>query len=436
MPYLVLQIFFQLLKLVQLPLIKLRTMTVIRSHINHFLIWNFKIRHIFIYLIFLVFVFTVFVSYKHDSAKSIDPISVSRLSRRQNDLYRLGESGQITSRPNVFFLKVHKSASSTIQNILMRYGDDNGLNFVLPYSANNLGHPEPFDPKMALPLSKTTDSYNIFCHHVRFNQMNIESVMPKGTIFITMLRDPVALFESLYSYYDLGSHYQMTLEELVKMPRWWLQTCDRYHDSYGTNQIAFDFGLEEVDLSDLPKIKLLINSLQNRFDLVMIAEHFHESLILMKHLLHLDDKDVVYFQHNQRKANAKRNLTLELAENVRKANHVDQLIYHHFLKLFQAKLKEFGLERMRYEVARLRNLTSYWINECGAKQVNNDQVDFIYRQFSSQVQSIQLTKPSDQFCQNLAKAEIPFTRELQSKHLNKHASWWLKFLYKIGYHHI
>ena len=48
---------------------------------------------------------------------------------------------------NVVFLKTHKTASSTIQNIFFRYGLRNNLRFALPekgWKSHLLGYPNPF----------------------------------------------------------------------------------------------------------------------------------------------------------------------------------------------------------------------------------------------------------------------------------------------------
>ena len=52
----------------------------------------------------------------------------------------------------VGFMKTHKTASSTIQNILLRYGMNSGWNFVFPMEGHHLGPPQhlteltvPFD---------------------------------------------------------------------------------------------------------------------------------------------------------------------------------------------------------------------------------------------------------------------------------------------------
>ena len=48
---------------------------------------------------------------------------------------------------NIVFLKTHKTASSTIQNIFFRYGLKNSLRFALPekgWKSHLLGYPSPF----------------------------------------------------------------------------------------------------------------------------------------------------------------------------------------------------------------------------------------------------------------------------------------------------
>ena len=55
---------------------------------------------------------------------------------------RIGPFNEYTNCTRVkkiAFLKTHKCASSTVQNILMRFGVKYNLNFVLPSKANYLG---------------------------------------------------------------------------------------------------------------------------------------------------------------------------------------------------------------------------------------------------------------------------------------------------------
>ena len=74
---------------------------------------------------------------------------------------------QCSPRRNIVFFKMHKCSSSTVQNILFRYGDTHDLDFVIPPAGNYLGH-SPFNKRFMIQLP--TKEYNIFCHHTRFSE--------------------------------------------------------------------------------------------------------------------------------------------------------------------------------------------------------------------------------------------------------------------------
>ena len=42
-------------------------------------------------------------------------------------------------------------------------------------------------------------------------------VMGKDTVYVTMLRDPVDVFESQWQFYGLQSHYGMTIGKLFRL---------------------------------------------------------------------------------------------------------------------------------------------------------------------------------------------------------------------------
>ena len=56
--------------------------------------------------------------------------------------------GRCAPQHRVAFLKTHKAASSSVQNILMRYSREHGLNLVLPSAGNYLGRYVPFSRAM------------------------------------------------------------------------------------------------------------------------------------------------------------------------------------------------------------------------------------------------------------------------------------------------
>lgn len=127
-------------------------------------------------------------------------------------------------REHIMFLKTHKCASSSIQNLFLRFGDSRDLFFALPKTDNYLGHPARFSRRFVLdPFMLKTRynlSYSIVAHHLRFNYKELVSILPDDTIFITILRDPVKLFESLFVYYDIAYnalHRNLTLDQFAQL---------------------------------------------------------------------------------------------------------------------------------------------------------------------------------------------------------------------------
>ena len=52
---------------------------------------------------------------------------------------------------------------------------------------------------------------NILCLHTRFNMEEMDKVMGRDAAYVTMLRDPVSVFESLWHFYGLQGHFGMDI---------------------------------------------------------------------------------------------------------------------------------------------------------------------------------------------------------------------------------
>lgn len=120
------------------------------------------------------------------------------------------ESSTNSCRPrrNIVFLKTHKCASSSIQNIFNRFGYRRGLTFVLPAKGSYIGHPEPFNWSMVPDARKFGLRYNILTHHCRFNYDEMRTRFSNDVKFVTIVRHPVELYESLFSFYSLHHFYK------------------------------------------------------------------------------------------------------------------------------------------------------------------------------------------------------------------------------------
>ena len=131
------------------------------------------------------------------------------------------EESSVCSQPisKVGFMKTHKTASSTVQNILMRYGMNSDWNFVMYSAGSHLGPPSnqyslnrPFSSSWLRDVPwhdmAQEQGYNILAFHTKWDQGEVERVLGDGAKYITILRDPVDEFESLYNcniYWAIGN---------------------------------------------------------------------------------------------------------------------------------------------------------------------------------------------------------------------------------------
>ena len=53
--------------------------------------------------------------------------------------------------------------------------------------------------------------YDVLALHARYDREKIQAVMGDNAKYVTMLRDPVDLFESAYEYYRMYRKFGMTL---------------------------------------------------------------------------------------------------------------------------------------------------------------------------------------------------------------------------------
>ena len=61
------------------------------------------------------------------------------------------------------------------------------------------------------PWEKAGLEYDIMALHTRYNRGELRAVMGNTATYVTMLRDPVDLFESAYEYYRMYRKFGMTL---------------------------------------------------------------------------------------------------------------------------------------------------------------------------------------------------------------------------------
>ena len=114
--------------------------------------------------------------------------------------------------------------------------------------------------------------------------------------------------------------------------------------------MLWDAGLSGRYMDNMTAIDNKIAEIDKTFHLVMMADRFDESVILMKDLLCWDFNDVVNFKLNSRKENKKIQISDEAREALKQYLDADYKLYNHFKSKFDSKIRDFGVQRMAQEV--------------------------------------------------------------------------------------
>ncbi|KAK7940234.1 hypothetical protein WMY93_003560 [Mugilogobius chulae] len=185
-----------------------------------------------------------------------------------------------THSPPLVFLKTHRTGASTVQNLLFRMGERDTAAFAFPHHGYHFSYPD--------------SNFNILSSCLRFDLSELKKVMPPDPIFITILRDPVHTFESIFAYYS-SSIPAFTSAKMINSNKTalsvFLDSPELFWDSnipqngLAKNPMTFDLGLNNYVWNSSWPADLAV--LEEIFSLVMIAEHFDESLILLGALTYL-----------------------------------------------------------------------------------------------------------------------------------------------------
>ncbi|XP_075944824.1 galactosylceramide sulfotransferase [Anarhichas minor] len=303
------------------------------------------------------------------SQQSTCALSVAELLKKNVSMPSQSTKSQGCSpKVNIMFMKTHKTASSTILNILFRFGEKHKLKFALPDGRNDFFYPSPFLCSQVKDY-RLGDCFNIVCNHMRFDHREVAKLLPPDAVYITILRDPVALFESSFHYYHRAVPLtwridgENKLAEFLNNPQSFY-SADAFNSFYLRNMLFFDFGLDNNLEADDPRVIRDVHNLSKRFDLVLFAEYFEESLVLLKDTLCWTTEDILYFKLNARRSSSVSHLTPELRARALQWNGADWRLYQHFNATFWARVEAYGRDRMKQEVNELRRRNSEMRDIC------------------------------------------------------------------------
>ncbi|KAM4627774.1 galactose-3-O-sulfotransferase 2 [Polymixia lowei] len=361
--------------------------------------------------------------------------------------------GTCKPKNHIVFLKTHKTASSTILNILYRYGDSRNLTFALPLNKHSqLFYPFFFASHFVEGVSsRIVREFHIMCNHMRFRKPEVVKVMPKDTFYFSILRHPVAMMESIFIYYKSipAFHKARNLDDFLD------NGCLGYNTSltnnhYARNILAFDFGFDNIVAADAQVLEerasAAIAAIEQDFHLILISEYFDESMILLKHALCWSLDDVVSFKLNSRSERTRHTLLPHTADKIKVWNALDWRLYQHFNATFWRKVDTLVTqEEMRREVIRLQERRAQLAKTClkDGGAVDPSQIkDAGLKPFQYGAAVIQgynlnpgLDGPTKTRCQNLITPELQYTDILYTKQFPELAARHRKATKKVSAQH-
>ncbi|WAR06094.1 G3ST3-like protein [Mya arenaria] len=258
---------------------------------------------------------------------------------------------------HVAFLKVHKTASSTAQNVFLRFGDARNLTFVLAHTKGESGWLNVISYTNTLTTSNVVPPprgrhFDLLCCHVIYNRRSFEAMLPKDTFYVGIVREPVSRFQSAVKYFSprfiLKIPGENPLETYAKDPVKYEPIDPK--TSFTNNRMALEFGFpmalfpgKSLNGSKF-EIKKYLEKLDKEFNFIIISEMFEESMVMMKRILNWGTKDILYVDKNvaQGKLNTRKLLPGSAKDSLQRFLYLDTALYDFAVKRFKRQVASEG----------------------------------------------------------------------------------------------
>ncbi|CAG5090588.1 Oidioi.mRNA.OKI2018_I69.PAR.g12656.t1.cds [Oikopleura dioica] len=271
---------------------------------------------------------------------------------------------------NFVFLKKHKVASTTFKAIFRKFAKYREI----PLEQTLIGPQGGCYPARINEDCWPRRHYhpaNGLTYHFRWNIEQAHKIFDlKNTAIFTTIRNPMTCFESVYNYfyfkrsrkldYSCDSpcwnrpFYQFngdrlgisTGEFLDSLPENFDPTVSR--NFRAKNFQSFELGLDHLN-DDPAYIKSQMELLETQFDLVIILEHYMESIVLLKHRLCVP-YEILYIKAKNTASYTPQPLNERQQATFNEFFKQDLEMYKFFNETLHKKIDAFGRDRMREEI--------------------------------------------------------------------------------------
>ncbi|GFR60462.1 galactose-3-O-sulfotransferase 3 [Elysia marginata] len=258
----------------------------------------------------------------------------------------------------VVFAKVHKAASSTMQNIFLRFALARNLSVLLPKKRPHLGERgSRLRRDELVPHPQGKQFYDILCNHLIFDEQQVSKFFLKTAVRVAIVREPLKQSLSALKYYTttypshalkngFSKHKDDPINGYLQNPQDFYSMSSGPSYSFINNRMSVDLGFDlhhfEESKKDQKKIRAFLEQVESQFDMVLVSDYFDESLVLMRRTLRWSLKDIIYLKVNV--AKRKRNeapawqntpiLNSTITRRFREWDEIDYQLYAHFLNIF------------------------------------------------------------------------------------------------------
>ena len=331
------------------------------------------------YILIFVLVTIPYLAYLRAISKSVYGLGSEEQEAMSSSAHQYNSNkGNSLYQPHrdVFYLKIHKTGSSTLTTMFYRYVFRHNLTAVplahqvFPYS--DISH-------KIIANDNKPKKYNIFAEHTIFDADQVLYHMPNSTVFVASVRHPLALLRSILQEFfaDRFASKQPIVEYLLYTNKHELfKNCTKGQRVLFRNTMIRMFGLAETLQENAMAIDSYIGYIDRKFDFVIINEYFDESLILLKRGLRWEMQDIVYIMQRTRSDSATQapNVAKEVLAMHQHFSAADYKLYDHFLARFHANVKKESSSHFFEELQTFRNIKQRVAAYCHRVYVNLCQV--------------------------------------------------------------
>ncbi|XP_070564820.1 galactosylceramide sulfotransferase-like [Ptychodera flava] len=340
------------------------------------------------------------------------------VQRRNDQVWKKTAAIMETCEPTkkVVFIKTHKTASTTIASIIERFGYTRNLSFVVPPNRKVADHILSSDSRFTRAMLKNSPLpfnggkyYDMLTNHVRYNRPEMDEVIPNAT-YVTILRHPVNHFESAFSYFgwDLSMvNKENPIEIFMENPQTYLDKKVYFWYQSHNGQL-FDLGMDTADTNDDKRVDAYIQKLNSEMDVVLVADYFDQSLLVLKRQLCWTMDDILYIPNGVRSETKRRNVTDNIRQKIVAWNKSDFKLYQHFNRTLWQKIDQYGTT-FEQDLQEFRRKQQKAMNECidHTTFVKGDPREARYK----------LKANASDLCQNLWRGDVTFTALLRDRQI-------------------